>query len=270
MPGLTGYTPDILVKITEGEPVPWHGLLIYPVLMRDYEMFTAVKASITAMQSKLPMPYAAMPYLTALFALSTDGVDVAGLESNLFQRLIALLSLVLRLQDEDGEITDHFRFKMKSGTKQLTEIVVIAQSKIVSITPKDFTQLRRLIADMNRIELPNESQNPELVDAEQEYFSATQTQLEYDFEALKYSVGLICGKTMKEINTMTVRDFFGYESASDRLINHIIYSLSEKSGFVKFKGGNPFPSWKFDKRKGLSPALIAKESFEQKFRGVSQ
>lgn len=270
MPDLTGYTPEIRTQIYAGEPVLWHGLLIYPVLMRDYELFTASRISITAMQSKLPMPYAAMPYLTALFALSMDGIGTQSVEASLFQRLILLLSLVLRLQDEEGETTDHFRFKTKAETKRLTELVVIAQGKIVSITPKDFTQLRKLIADMNRIELPNESQNPDLIDAEQDYFEAHQNELEYDFDSLMYSVGLICGKTMKEMYSMTVRDFFGYDNASDRLINHIIYSLLEKSGFVKFKGGNPFPSWKFDKRKGLSPALISKESFEQKFRGVSQ
>lgn len=270
MPGLTDFSPDIRAKIIEGEPVPWHGLLLYPVLMRDYEMFTATRISLSARQSNFPMPYAVMPYLSALFALSADGVALEGYGVDLFQRFILLLSLVLRLQEEDGEIPEHFRIKAKQGTNQLTEIVVIAQNKIVSITPKDFAQLRKLVAEQNRIELPNEAQNSELIEAEQDYYALHQNDLDLDFESLKYSVALICGKTMKELNTMTVRDFFGFESASDRLINHVVYSIAEKSGFVSFKGGNPFPSWKFDKRKGLSPALMPKESFDNKFRGVTQ
>lgn len=269
MPRVEGLSPSLRALITEGEPVPWHGLLLYPVLMRDYEMFTATRISISARQSNFPMPYAVMPYLSALFALSANGIVLEGYGVDLFQRFILLLTLVLRLQEEDGDVSKHFRIKTKQGTDQLTEIVVLAQDKIVSITPKDFTQLRKIIAEQNCIELPNEAQNSELIEAEQDYYALHQNDLDLDFDSLKFSVALICGKTMKELNTMTVRDFFGFESASDRLINNIVYSVAEKSGFVSFKGGNPFPSWKFDKRKGLSPALIAKESFDQKFRGVT-
>ena len=88
MPGLTDFSSDIRAKIIEGEPVPWHGLLLYPVMMRDYEMFTATRISLSARQSNFPMPYAVMPYLSALFALSADGVALEGYGVDLFQRFI--------------------------------------------------------------------------------------------------------------------------------------------------------------------------------------
>lgn len=269
MPGVNGtLPPDIRAAICDGEPVLWHGLSLYPVLVRDFEEFTQAKLSITAMQARFPMPYVAMPYLSAIFAMGADGYSQEDITPDLFARLILLLTLVLRLREEEGETAEHFRLKTKAGTNQLTELTVIAQGKIVPITPKDFNSLRRIIAEQNRVELPNEAQNPELVDAEADMMSVRGNDLEIDFESQKYSVAFVCGKSIKEINAMTIRDFIGLDGAADRVINHVVYAVAEKSGFVSFKGGNPYPSWRYDKRKGLSPALIAKEAFENKFRAI--
>ena len=67
-----------------------------------------------------------------------------------------------------------------------------------------------------------------------------------DFESLIYSVACALKTDPEELLNWTIRRFRATEQALDRSIGHLTASITLAAG-GKFKGGNPYPSWKYDR-----------------------
>ena len=229
------------------------GARLYPIKMRQYEHWMQHKRAIIMRQSTLPAQFAVMPYLQAVFA-----IDIAsGLQLGLIQSLRVLMSMAT-LQPLDS--IDFF-VSAEDQSRLLAICYKDADDKQIRIEPKDFTAIREIIAEQNGEKLPDESENPELVQAERDIASRQADNLVYDFETLLDSVSYASGKSMAEIFDMTVRSFNGLVSAIERDKMYTACLNGQMSGMVSFKNGLPCPSWCFDRKKEGNAALEPLSAF---------
>lgn len=214
----------------QDKPEEWNGLLVHPVRMRDYPMFLAARESITAMQQTFPYPYSTMRYLEALYGME-----------HLFSRLALLLALVFGFSTQNA-----LPIYPRTRGDRLEGLLVAQGERKGEITPRNFGELRALIARQNGIELPDETENAELVEAQRELSRREAVPLKADVESLVYAVAIQARADPLEVLGWTVRRFQATERALDRWVGHQTASAALAAG-GKFKGGNPYPSWKYDR-----------------------
>ena len=254
---MNGNSDTRMEKVMLGEPITdtGTGLTFHPIRMREYGLWTVCKAPLILRQSTLPPEYVSLPYLSAVYAL-----DAAhGFQIGLTYKLLKALSMATLLPEESIQVS----YDGNDNTK-LVAFVFDDNGQEKRIVPKDFPRIRQLIAEQNGEELPDESENPELVQAEQDILAANAPKVKFDFETMLDSVGLASGHRKKELLDMTVREFDRLRSAINRDKNFTIYSTGEMGGMVKFKNGNPYPSWCFDKKKEGNAALEPLSNFAQR------
>ena len=172
----------------------------------------------------------------------------------MFSKLMRLLGMSLRI-DITPEMLNENIYYINTGNRIEIEKMIFTQTdadgeeRTAEITPFQFsTQIRPLIAVQNRIELPDESENTELLEAyeEKKNLEAGGTQVNPDLEDMKSTVAYLSGVTDREILSWTIRDFENRRRAIDRVEKHRAYRQAELGGMVSFKNGNPYPSLFFD------------------------
>lgn len=255
-------------KIRRGDPLTWNGLTFYPVTMSHYEEFLEVKQAWVARQSTFPVEYAVLPFLSALWAMDYDSVRATGKPIGLFERIIRFLYLSLRLEYKVEDAFKKIYYDPKTP-KEIQFIDVTQGGRTVRITPQDFTAyVRPLVAEQNGLELPNESYNPELVQAERDLASLRSARLKYDTDTLIASVAYASNLDEKDIDEWTVLKFERRYRAIERDKNFMLYRSAELSGMVKFPKGNPVPSWCYEKEEGISPALRTASEVSENVKAV--
>ena len=237
--------------VRQGKPVECLGLTFYPIKMYHYDDFLASKDALVLRLGTLPVKYAIKDYLNAIFSLEYDAVQGNGVGIGLFNRAISLLLMSLRIDVNLKEFIGKQVFIRQVGENdfEIDHIVVIQNNIRVEITPQDFSsQIRPLIAEQNGLELPNESDNAELVKAQEELTELNNStkRLKQSTTSLIASVAYNSKVSEREIDEWTVREFENRRSAIERDKRYTLYSQAELSEMVSFKNGNPFPSWCYD------------------------
>lgn len=262
-------TQEQQIAVKKGTPIPWNGLTLFPIQVKDMDLFLAAQLGLTASQQTLPGKYVVMRYLEALYALDYDVRISGGTGGGLFQCVLLFLKLSLRLEvikGADGLEYLPIQYRTEwDNPRKLVALEVQQGDAKAQITPQDFNQLREILAAQNGVELPDETLNPELVQAEKDLAGKGSFNLKVDSESLLYSVSVKTNTPVKEILEWTVREFYLMEKAIDRTTGHILAALTEASG-SRYKNGNPYPSWKYDKEKQTG-AVIPLASFTSKLAG---
>lgn len=242
------YKSERMSKIRRGDPITLDDLTFYPIKMSDYEQFLECKDIWTIRLGTLPVKYQAMDFISALYFLEIDTITQYGMKSGIFERAIRMLYLSLRIEVE--KIAKEFMITEKevNGEKVLDELIVKQDGKEKRI--KTFilsTQIRSLVAEMNGLTLPDESENLTLVRDAEELQSQNQgLPLNINIVDLISSVAYQSHTSEREINDWTVREFECRRKAIDRDKRYMMYGQAELGGMVSFKNGNPAPSWCFD------------------------
>lgn len=243
--------------IVKGLPIRECGLDFFPITMEHYEDFIQCKEAMVIRQSTLPVRYVSMDYLSAIFALEVDALRESGGHfsgGGLFAKLMQLLGMSLRI-DITSEMLNENIYYINENDRISIEKMVFTQTdaegkeRTAEITPFQFsTQIRPLIALQNRIELPDESENTELLEAyeEKKALESGHISVNPDIEDMKSTVAYLSGVTDREILSWTIRDFENRRRAIDRVEKHRAYRQAELGGMVSFKNGNPYPSLFFD------------------------
>lgn len=237
-------------KIRKGEPIEEQGLIFYPILVEDYDLFMMCHEALILRLSTLPVKYAIKDYLSALFALDYDNQNSEDKKyMGIFFRAIRMLYLALRIDFNVDVVSESIFYNKVNDEILISEIIVEQDQKKVSITPQVFSNvIRPLIAEQNGLILPDESENADLVRAyEQKNALNNQAQnLEISTEKLISSVAYQGHIREKDLYTYTVREFNALKDAIDRSFKYQIFQTAQMSGMVEFKKGNPYPSWCFD------------------------
>ena len=225
-------------KIWTGQPIEHPcGLTFHPFTMRQYEDWTFLKRSLILRQSTMPGKYAVMPYLSAIYAMDYD----CRFQIGIFRGTIELLARASLLSPKD------FQFRMQADAPdKLISITYKDETHDVTITPADYPTIRALLAEQNGEKLPDEADNPELVQAEMDIAAMHSGNLQYDFETMIDSMAYQLRKPKRDILDMTVREFTRTRQAIDRDKLYMLLAAAEYGGMVKFNKGNPQPSWMLD------------------------
>ena len=237
--------------ILRGEPITSCGLTFYPVLVSEYEIFKMCAEALTMRQSTFPVKYVSLDFVSAVAQMDLDATRSESSEtSGAFARLIRLLFLSLRLEFNEDMLAQTVFFAMgDDGNPKLHHFTINQNGNCIDITPLQFsTEIRSVIAEQNGLELPDESENAELIASAREKaeFDDQAQKLNINFPDLIASVAHNSFVREKDVLEWTVREFESQRRAIDREKRYMMYGTAEMSGYVKFKNGNPAPSLYFD------------------------
>ena len=259
-------------RIRRGQPIEALGLQFYPITMTDYEEFLECKGVLALRMTSLAkqsFEYITMPFLSALWAVDYDTARAAGKPVGMTARVLMFLCLSLRLGHDEQEKLLHSVYCDRSDPRILHHIEVTQDGKTVQIDPVDFTTtVRPLIAEQNGIELPDESQNPDILQTERIMQEERESRIKFDLSTMIASVASASHVRQGDIDDWTVLEFETQRQALDRKINYMVYTQAEMGGMVKFPRGNPYPSWLFDRAETLTDALITVDEMQEKYKGV--
>jgi hypothetical protein len=248
------------IALIRGEPIERYGLKFYPITMEHYEEWNACKGVLTLRMSTLPALYGAMPYLEALFAMDMDAMEKCENSAGMLSRFFTLMCLSMRIPPEN--ITQYFQFAVRSnGEKELVTVRVTVGEIQTTITPSQFNVVRQTIADLNGIELPDESENAELVQAENDLRNKQAENLNYSLRGMIAAVARDNHVAMKDVLDWTILEFDARREAGTR-DRYFAFSRNMSAYGGKWKGDDPYPSWIFN-RAHESTALIEESAWKQ-------
>lgn len=236
-------------ELREYLPIAYKGLLFKPLPVKRFALYQNAKAAMELLLSSLPIRFVRFSWIQALDALDREA-DEKQMRPGYLSSILLLLNETLELhavqnpqalmiaRDKDGK---------------LASIIVQQSGPPVVLNPQDMNAVREILAAQNGYEIPDENWNPELVRAQQ-YLREQRSQggggsLEDAVCALAAATGF----RVKEIWNWPVREYLGEQEAVDRRLRFQIYTAAELSGQIKFKHGNPYPTW-ICKSKGDLPA----------------
>lgn len=239
------------IQTVEDAPVVFNGLEFHPLLVRDYPHYLRAKSAMELMQSSLSPQMARLSWCECLWALDKECEKQTGTLGDFFVSVLIVLARALRLEAPAGMETLPLR-PVFAQDERLTAIMVgETYGAYVLLNMQQMGEVRQILAAQNGYELPDENWNPELVRAAQQNAQSGANGLEFDFNALLYSVAVNAHCRAKDILDWTILEFQGMQNAIDRRLGYVIYTLAEKSGNVTFPKGAPFPSWKFDRKSDM-------------------
>lgn len=225
--------------IWDEQPIEVNGIPLHPIRMERYMEWLDCKRALTVRQKTLPAAYAIMPYLSALYAMDFDTKGATGFMAQI-ARLLAMAT---------QQPVETFEIRCDSeDTRKLTAIVCQSQALTFRIEPIQFAKFRMAIARQNGAELPDEAQNPELVEAENDIAEQNSVPLKMDINDMLASVAYQCHVRASEMAQWSIREFEAMRRAIDRDKRFAICAQAEAAG-GKYKGGNPCPSWCFDRER---------------------
>lgn len=236
-------------KIKRDLPLTELNLIFYPIKMTYYDEFKSYINALVIRQSTLPVKYLSYDYLTAVTKFDFDNILNGGKSSGILFDLLSLLFMSLRIDIDKDMINKSIELAQTDNGIEVKKIIVSQDNNKVEISPMEFsTIIRPLIAEQNGVELPDESENIDII-KDYEYLQSKNRDdsLNVNTEDLIASVATYQRMREKDIYDWSIREFENKVKAINRIIRHQIFTQAEMSGTVTFKQGNPAPSWCYDK-----------------------
>ena len=243
----------------KGKAILCNGLFLWAINMSGYEEWSQYKSVWMTRQSKFPVSCIALPFLEALFELDMDAIDRSGKPAGLIYNIMYVLGIVTRL-GSNSVSNGTIYLKADEEKRKFLSISVKTAAGEVDITPEAFHEIRRNVLWMNGEDVPDESENDELLEAEKFLSERSVPPLKYDLLDLEASVGLAYGCRVKDVMDWSILEFETCRRAVQRDRKHMICGIGETNG-CKWESGNPYPSWCFDREQTTSSALIAGNQF---------
>ena len=247
--------------VLEGEPIELYGLKLWGIPMRRYEEWAKCKIVWLARQSTFPVFCISMSFLDALIALDIQAMDETGAPAGYMNRILYGLRMALRM-DVHGSSDGRLSLAIDESRKKLKAIVVRQSdgSKAVEITAQMFGEIRQAVAWMQGEEVPDESMNDELVEAASDLARRNAPKLNYDLTDMISSVASAYGIRTREIFDWPILEFESARRAVDRRLKYMVCGIGATNG-CKWDGGNPYPSWCYDRLSEGTAALISPDKF---------
>lgn len=235
-----------------------NGLVYHPITVEHLDKWQALKPVLCLRQGTLPAIYACMTYLECVWALDYNSKTNAGNGfDGIWNALLSILFLSLRLSDND-EIQ---AVGQSVAPQTLTSIRIIKDGQTHEITPLEFIRVRQLIAEQNGAELPDEADNPDLIEAADVTQNANSVSLKYSEADYITSVASAKGLRRKDIFDWPIKELEDEARALRRKFGYFLASIAESQG-AKFKDGNPYPTWMFDRAKDELAGLVSMDQLQ--------
>lgn len=213
------------------------GLELSPLKMSVYPLWLSFSGALTVRLSALPARYAIKPYADALYTLLREKGDM---RYAMFKMLFGL-SMGIPEEHINTCILD------VGDNEGLRSVIVRYGELQTALMPYQMDEIRKAIAEMNGAELPDENDNAEIMQAEEDLKSlGNRRNLKLDLFDEIASVAAVSNLRMEEMKEMDILEYDRLKRAHNRRMLYQTCAMAESNG-AKFKGGNPAPSWMFDK-----------------------
>ena len=255
-----------------GAYVEYNGLRIFPITMAHYEIFCACESALTLRQSTLPAIYAAKSFAQSLFEMAMPRSPQTDAYGDLWSKLMTLvcLSLKIPIQNAQRQIKHHVDATQGNKLVALEITQYCDDGEFCSrVTTQQISEIRKIIASLNGRNLPDESENAEIIEAENDIRDANRWELDVDCVDLLASVARDQRVRIKDVRKWTIYEFEYIRSAIERERRFSINGIGEMGGMVKWKNGNPVPSLFFNKRHETE-ALIDVGTFKRRLGSAVQ
>lgn len=248
--------------IDQYKPIEVEGFTLYPFRVENYEEYMVASQAIGYMQQKLPIELMSIPLLSAFFKMDVQRALNKETPTGLYTSAAVAIVLALRLAKDDEDVLKTCeRLMPVTAQDDPTQLKMLAITNadrtevIKTITPVQFAILRPIIAAQNGIEIPDELDNPELVQAEQDLAEKKAPKLKVQHSDLIQAAAFLTGTEEEEIYGWAVLKLTRRLASARRVMDYMICAISESNG-ASWKGGNPAPHPFFDRIKEGSDALI--------------
>ncbi len=243
-----------------GEPIERYGLKFHGIKMSKYEEWANCKKVWLSRQSTFPVFCIMSPFLEAIFKLDMDAIERTGKPAGLLYTIMYCMGLALGM-GSDCVHEERIKIAANPETHEFHGILVSTSSNdTVLITPQQFKSIREIVAWQNGEELPDETLNDDLLETERILAKQNAPDLKYSLLDLEAAVALNCGQRIKDVMDWPILEFETIRRTIDRGKRFVINGIGVTNG-CKWDGGNPYPSWCFDKEEKTSRALIAQSQF---------
>lgn len=231
-------------SIRRYEPIQTDGLTLYPVLVKEYELFLMARPALEVMQQSLPVALMRVPLLSALYQMDYEAALERKTPTGLFSMSLLMLALSLRLGEgeEPAERLGRFRVIVdREKPERLLRILFTDESgEEKEITPVRYQTLRQIVAAQNGVTLESDLANPDIVKARKNLSSANAVPLNATVDDMIAGVSALSGTEEAEIEEWPILKLDTRMTAYRRLIDYIICGIGEVNG-TTWKGGNPTP-----------------------------
>ena len=241
--------------VQKNKEIEFDGFVFYPLTVNDYELYYAARPAFELFQASLPIKLARLSWLPCLWEIDKES------GSKLVPLVLCVIGKALHLPEVNGG----YRIEAVQNGDELKGFFFPDFALFMSLQQTD--EVRRIIAAQNEYEIPNENQNPELVEAAQYNARMKSQALKTDFEALVYSVSVNSGADYDEVWEWPMRKFLKTSAAVDRKLGFLLCGLAEAQG-ATYKHGNPYPSWKYDRDNDLPLGFETLASIEAGAKGL--
>lgn len=230
---------DNTLYFTFDLPVPYKGLKLYPISMKDYMLFTSYSRCLTIDKNSIPdLKIISMTNLEYIFYATKENVEETPYLL-LFDRLLSLC-----LKDEESfknmeESINRYKYDDKKGKYFFT----IGETDYDS---DDFDEIRNIIAEQNLVELIDENISKEVRDSlekAREFKRKQSGTKSISLEDYMIALSVSAGWKLDYIYTMTARKFLKSIRRMDNLIHYKIYLAASMSGMVEFKDKSFIKHW---------------------------
>lgn len=259
-------------EVRENRPIEHNGLTFYPLRVRDYGLYTRARPAYELLLSSLPPQMARHAWCACLWEMDR-AMEAQGQTPFYFPAAMLVLARALHLQPigAGSEARYPLRpiFTEKSHALKHLEIQLPDSCVPALLNMQELSRIRELIAAQNCYTIPDENWNPELLRA-QEYLNAQKgtNGVKPDLEAAVYAVAVGTGRRAAEIWDWPIREFIKAQEAIGRKYDYQIYTGAEMSGFIKFRHGNPHPSWLYPREAELPGGFMSVSELDAGHRGL--
>ncbi len=223
------------------EPVKYKELVLYPVRLKDYMSFLYLSTCLMIEKNSIKDPEMAvkaisLSYLEYMYTLSMKNGTFVENEITYQTLFDGLLRLVI---DEKDAL-------IKCGFENKKPYFKIND---VGYDSDDFMKIREIIAEQNKLDLPDERIQKDVRDAMEEAqkfkqkLNKTKTA---NFEEQLLALSIYTGWDLNYIYNMTVRKFILSIQRANHMIMSNIYLTASMSGFVTFKDKSILRGWLAD------------------------
>ena len=260
-----------LEELHRDKPIVYNGLSFHPLIVEDYVLYISAKPAFELMLASLPPAIARLSWFEALDELDREA-SRNGQETAFAGMALLVLGKALRLapfRDPNNPERSYYPVRMMRNQQgRVAAVMVGDQHNPTILNMQAMRDIREIIAAQNCYEIPNENWNPELVRAQQFLNRKKMDGIVFDLDALVHSVAINAHAKASEVWDWTVKEFQAVQDAIDRTLHYQIFTSAEMTGFVKFKKGNPFPTWRFDKRADLPGEFTTVDELDKGANGL--
>ena len=254
-------------ELRENAPIVYKGLTFHPLLMRHFALYQNARAAVELMQASLPVRYAIKPWIVCLMMMDADAEAEKGLKTGYFMSFLLILDAALQT---DAEHDPRALQIAQDPSGNFAALVVQQQGGApVLLDAAALGDVRQIIAAQNDYSIPDENWNADLVRAQQ-YLREHRNGagLSGSLDEAVYAVAAATGHRAAEIWDWPIREYLGMQSAVDRRLRFQIFTEAEFSGRIKFRHGNPCPSWLNERKSVLPTGFMDLRELEAGARGM--